>query len=123
MHVIVADDNFDIVLLTVRADAPLICRIRRCKRNGDDAYLELEYNGQNYELVSEFPVGQSCHPVLVVLKLPPPASTVDRSEGWKQSRLHIRTQKDRCSTSAHVATQFLGEEPQGHGTHMTSHLP
>ena len=125
MHVIVADDNFDTVcleLLTVRADAPLICRIRRCKRNGDDAYLELEYNCQNYELVREFLVGQSSHPAFVILKLPTLTSTIDRSECRKQPRLHIRTQKDCSSTSAHVATQSLGEEPHRRVSHVLQEI-
>ncbi len=125
MHIIVADDNFDSVfweLFAVRGNAPLICRIRRCKRNGDDAYFEFKYNCQNYELVREFLVGQSSHPALVILKLPTLASTIDRSECRKQPRLHIRTQKDCSSTSAHVATQSLGEEPQRRVSHVLQEI-
>ena len=119
--IIVADDNFDSVfweLFAVRVNAPLICRIRSCKGNGDDAYFEFKYNCQNYELVREFLVGQSSHPAFVILKLPTLASTIDRSECRKQPRLHIRTQKDCSSTSAHVAPQFLCEKAQRRVSHV-----
>ena len=104
MNIIVAYDNFDVVMTAIGADAPLTSGVIRSVRDSDDANPQLEYNGQKHKLVSKFFVGQSCHPLLVVLQFSRTALGIDRGKGWKQSCLYTRAWNERAAALRHYLT-------------------